>query len=783
MNEIVAGLTRAQQEAVSHIDGPLLILAGPGSGKTRVVTHRIANLLANGIAPSQIIALTFTNKAADEMRQRVQRLVPNAPVWVGTFHRFCARLLRRYASLVGLEENFTIYDSDDSLRALGESVAGSKVELSHTTPSRIAEEISRLKTALVTADQFTTAGAFARNPMLQELYPAYQRRLLSCNAVDFDDLLLHVAVLLRENPELRRTLDERYRYILVDEYQDTNFAQYAIVRALSQDFPNLAVTGDPDQSIYGWRGANVKNILDFEHDYPHVRVVRLEQNYRSTQKILSVADQLISNNRQRKHKELFTENPVGKPVRLVEYQTARDEAEQIAARISEQIREGGRRPRDIAIFYRVNSLSRQLETALRSAGIPYQIVHGLEFYQRKEIKDILAYLQLINNPRNDVAFGRIINTPPRKIGKSTLANLRTHAEHKGLPLFEAARQAGLIPTLTKRAAVHVAEFVALMDRLSLHATSPLEEIMGQVVSQTGYGEWLENSNDAEDRERMANVAELLTAAREFDEHNSGDHPLEDFLEQSALVSDSDDWEIESDRVSLMTMHSAKGLEFPVVYIVAIEHGILPHERSSHDDHQLEEERRLLFVGITRSREELQLSYARRRMFRGGDSPTITSAFLLELPRGEMEVIQPQRLCAEEESEGRGGLPWETDVYDDLPEVIDEREVVDGDFEADDIHDRPRMVRSKKPLTKPIAVKVMTAADLLGGNASPGERCSPDSFRQGMLVNHPEKGLGRIVAISGAGDRRTAVVQFFSDAAQATFVLRHSQLQPVRTSAT
>src|SRR6188768_71877 len=429
--DIFESLTEAQLAAVMHVDGPLLILAGPGSGKTRVVTHRVAHLLHQGISGKQILALTFTNKAADEMKARLARLVPLPTVWMGTFHRFCARLLRIHGSLVGLSENYSIYDMDDSRRMMAEAILDEGVDLSHTTPEAISHAISWAKNNLMGPEEYVPRRGHVVGGIVQRVYPAYQRRLLAANAVDFDDLLLHVAKLLKENPEVRRRLDERYRYILVDEYQDTNLAQYAIVRALSIDHPNLAVTGDPDQSIYGWRGANLSNILEFEKDFPSVKVVRLEQNYRSTKAILRVADELIRHNVRRKQKDLFTDNAEGQPVRLTAYPTQRDEADDIAARIALGIRKANRRPRDFAIFYRTNALSRQLEHALRDHVIPYQIVNGLEFYQRKEIKDVLAYLHLVNNPRSDVAFLRIINVPARKIGKASVGRLSDYARMKG----------------------------------------------------------------------------------------------------------------------------------------------------------------------------------------------------------------------------------------------------------------------------------------------------------------------------------------------------------------
>ena len=442
-------LNEHQQLAVTTVDGPLLILAGPGSGKTRVITHRIAHMIGEcGIAPYEIAALTFTNKAADEMRTRIERMVPDCYVWTGTFHRFCSRLLRRHASLVGLEENFSIYDSSDSLRVVKQAMKSSESE-TRIRPESIANEISRAKSACCDIENYARMVQTPLQSITAPVYEVYQSLLTDSNAVDFDDLLLHVVTMLKNSSELRQELDEHFRYILVDEYQDTNLAQYAIVRALSINHPNIAVTGDPDQSIYSWRGANIKNILEFEKDFPNAKVVRLEDNYRSTKSILRVADQLIANNRQRKHKVLRTENVEGDPVRLIAFPDQQSEAQAIAEEIRGLIKENIFQPDEIAIFYRANWLSRSIEHALRAAGIPFQIVNGYEFYQRREIKDLLAYLHLLNNPSDSVAFERVINVPPRKIGKVTVQRLKEYAQENRMALFEAARQSGLIETIKK----------------------------------------------------------------------------------------------------------------------------------------------------------------------------------------------------------------------------------------------------------------------------------------------------------------------------------------------
>ncbi len=765
-DDILKPLTPAQREAVCHVDGPLLILAGPGSGKTKVVTHRIAYLLAQGVPARQILALTFTNKAADEMKLRLDRLAPNQPVWMSTFHRFCARLLRVHAAQVGLAENFSIYDAEDSRKLLAETLRASETTITHVTPEQLAREISAAKNSLLPADCYKPRRGDPLGSLVEKIYPDYQQRLITANAVDFDDLLLHVATLLQENAQLRHDLDARYRYISVDEYQDTNFAQYAIVRALSQKYDNLSATGDPDQSIYGWRGANLDNILDFGNDFPNVHVVRLEQNYRSTGNILRVADQLIHHNRRRHEKALFTENPAGEPVRLTVYPTCRDEAHDIAATISTLIHNGQRRARDFAIFYRVNSLSRGLENALRNFNIPYQIVRGLEFYQRKEVKDILAYLHLINNPRNDVALRRVINVPPRRIGKATITQLADHARRYNLSLLDAAREAGLVEALSKRSATNVAAFVAMYDRLSLHAAAPLEEIVGRLIDESGYQEWLENSDQEEDAERLANVHELLNDAREYDVRHPEGSPLESFLEEVALSSDVDEWESETDRVSLMTLHAAKGLEFPVVFIMAVEQHFMPHNRSLEDPMMMEEERRLFFVGITRAEENLQISLACRRFLQGSPRIMVPSSFLVELPREEMDVREP---------------PGKSAFRPDLPEFEGADE--EGDFaydqtlEVDDQVSQLPETDSESPQSMPPAV--ITAAELLGESPSP-VRADPDSFRRGMVVQHPEFGLGKIVALSGAASKRRATVQFFTQDRERKFVLIHSQLQPVKS---
>jgi DNA helicase II / ATP-dependent DNA helicase PcrA len=838
MSSILADLTEVQRQAASHVEGPLLVLAGPGSGKTRVVTHRIAHLLEQGIPESQILALTFTNKGADEMRHRVARLVPGGQVWVSTFHRFCARLLRQYASLVGLDPNYSILDTDDSKTLLKRALHEADVDSRFQSPDAIVKAISSAKASTITALDYRAREGEPIDAIVANVYPLYQQALQQANAVDFDDLLLHVATLLRDNPELRGALDERYRFILVDEYQDTNLAQYAIVRSLSVIEPNLAVTGDPDQSIYGWRGANVNNILEFEHDYPNTTVVRLEKNFRSTQCIVNVAAHLIAHNVRRKRKTLFTDNPSGPLVRQTRYPTYQDEANEIAAQISQALRDGKRSPRDFAIFYRTNALSRPLEHSLRIHGVPYQVIQGVAFYQRKEVKDVLSYLQLMNNPRNDAAFLRIVNTPPRGIGKQTLLRLSEFASQHRLSLLEAASTPAFQATLAARARTALRTFADLQQQLSQLVDQPLEAIMGHLIDRSGYLEYLKSARDSADVDRAENVKELLSEAREFDARHPEGPWLEVFLERVSLVNDVDDWDEQSSCVSLMTLHASKGLEFPVVFLVGIEQGVLPHERSRHTDEGMEEERRLLFVGITRAQEELYLSHADMRLRSGSMQMAITSPFLLELPAdfvdrqgygryGMTGTFHDDALDADEDIRDEPG--WEEPVWEpgsdvgdpshvgsDMPRdtrrrranamEVDAETNVDVNMEMEgestsvrggnrnrdeDIHFDPDDFRAPPPKKRkrksPMTTgPVMTAAQMLdqsGSNSGKGAGESLERFSQGMLVNHPEYGLGTIVALAGRGKKRTATVRFFRASVESReFYLAYSPLVPVHSEA-
>lgn len=765
-NRLHEGLNEPQYQAVEHDEGPVLVLAGPGSGKTRVITHRIARLLEKNVRPSRILALTFTNKAADEMKSRIQILAPGKWVWVGTFHKFCASLLREHAPERGLERNYTIYDTDESGALLKQVIAGTRIPPG-VTQQGVQTAISWAKNAMILPEDYHAKPGSLLGETVEEVYPKYQEELKRANAVDFDDLLLHVAFLLQKNEELRAKLDERYLYVLIDEYQDTNLVQYAIARSLSRNISNLMVSGDPDQSIYGWRGANIKNILDFEDDFPQAKIIRLEQNYRSTKRILAVADQLIQNNRFRKPKTLFTDNEEGNKVRLVLGEDQQEEAESIAEEIAREIAAGTRKASDYAIFYRMNALSRNLEHALRRHGVPFQLIRGLEFYERKEVKDLIAYLQLVHNPRDTISFSRVVNEPRRGIGKTTLKKISDYGSELGLPMLEAAREflGGKTAGISAKTKKSLAGFIEMTERLQAAVSEelPVESLIALVLQETKYEDQFRLSESEEDADRLANIQELLSAARDFDafeHHDNLEDPLQAFLEQTSLSSDIDTWDSETDRVSLMTLHAAKGLEFPVVYIIAVEEGILPHERSSHKEEQEEEERRLLFVGITRAKEELRLSHTIRRGFRGSFNNSISSRFLMELPKDSMWILSEPGSLSESLKQGEDTLRvvyekganencGDSEYFEDYSEEYDDVHVEYGD-DGKPICRRPqKRKKDSKPAEK--LFSLTTGQELLKKQIA--------KFEVGTMVRHENHGIGVIDKVG----KNKVRISFFSEA--------------------
>jgi DNA helicase-2/ATP-dependent DNA helicase PcrA len=677
------------------------------------------------------------------------------------------------------------------------AIAAAGISTTHASPEQIASSISRAKNRLATPEMMEGHALSPQDTIAAKVYPVYQQQLLTANAVDFDDLLLHVAMLLRSNPELRSELDTKYKYILVDEYQDTNLAQYAIVRALSVDHPNLAVTGDPDQSIYGWRGADVNNILDFEKDYPNVKTVRLEKNYRSTPGILRAADHLIRHNQKRKQKELFTDIPEGDPVVLRIYEDGYKEADGIVDDIADRIGGGQFKASDFAIFCRMNALTRSLEHAFRSRAIPYQIVGGVEFYQRREIKDLLAYLHLINNPNHDVAFQRVVNTPTRGIGAKTVERIRDYADSHRIPLLDAAREASSIDSLAKRAKTMIGKFVTIYDRVSKRATSSLEDLIRYVVEETAYEDYLEKTAvEQQDANPMANVDEFIAAAVEFDRQHPDDGSLDLFLEQVALVADTDKFDGESERVTLMTLHAAKGLEFPCVYIIGVEDDLIPHARSKSTESEFEEERRLLFVGITRAMQRLQLSVCKRRAVRGDIRPVIPSPFLNELPLGEIKRIESASATDyfdddfgdelnQDSYPDSWDLPGENDASEeqadapefggDDPDVVQEPGfAIDSQLNDSEViggNPPTPKAKPKSKRSKPVLSGLKTGAEFLSGDQTP-----LTAYREGATVNHPDHGQGMILTVTGRGPKRTAKVQFLDG--EHSFRLAYAKLELV-----
>ncbi|QDV27590.1 ATP-dependent helicase [Aureliella helgolandensis] len=779
-SQYLAQLNESQRAAATHLDGPLLVVAGPGSGKTRVITCRIAHMIASGISPANIIALTFTNKAAQEMRSRLEQLVGPSQVWLGTFHGFCVRLLRRYARLVGLPEHFNIYDADDALALLKEAVKASDFELTHAPIGVLANRISYFKNRLVTPEILESATLSSDEYQVGQVYPFYQQALLRCGAVDFDDILMHTATLLRSNQELRQQLDERFRYVLVDEYQDTNLAQYVIVRHLCVDHPNLAATGDPDQSIYGWRGANVKNVAHLERDYPDLTVVRLQDNYRSTPEILTIADCLIQNNENRKPKELLAARQPGNPVRLAIYPTARAEAEDVADQIVALTEQGDFHPKDFGILYRTNAHSRLIEHALLRRQIEYQLIGGFRFFLRKEIKDLLAYLLLVHNPEDGIALQRAINTPPRGIGKKTVEQIASYAGKHGLSLLDACRQCVQFAMLSKRATTSLKSFLSIYDQLCSIVHGPLLDLLQVTIELTGYREHLskQKTSGEESSDIATNLDELLAEASELDREVREDQSaLEYFLEVAALQADTDKLKSDRNVVTLMTLHAAKGLEFSCVYVLAVEENILPHARSKEDSQQLEEERRLLFVGITRAKDQLQLSYAKSRGFSGQGSG-VPSSFLMELPRSEMQILDKTESSYDEYHDDDS----QDQYFDRRPVEWDEVSQVGPEEQGDlavqfdeDCQLPPEEITAS--MRKRLGRSASGRAILRVGSdfeASP-PRMNMALFQKGCLVSHPEFGSGEITATSGHGPKKSATIRFFSSGDSRTFRLSHVSL--------
>lgn len=646
MTDTMQGLNKEQLDAVQTINGPMLILAGAGSGKTKVLTCRIAHLLQQGVRPYRILAITFTNKAAAEMRERVDRMAGAAArdVWLFTFHAFCARLLRyELENLSGYANNFAIYDTSDSKNLIKQVLKEMNLDEKRFPLPAIISHISNAKNALLLPDAYAREASGYYEQQVAKIYDAYQKKLQANNAVDFDDLLLLALRLLQENPAVREKYQRKFDYLMVDEYQDTNHAQYLLTKLLAAGHRNICVVGDADQSIYGWRGADIQNILDFEKDYPDAKLVKLEQNYRSTQVILDAANAVIDNNSGRKPKNLWTANGNGSEIIYYQANDERDEARYVIENMQKlQLNEGAKLG-DMAVLYRTNAQSRVFEEMLIKSGIAYTMVGGTKFYERKEIKDALAYLRLLYNPHDSLSLLRIINVPRRGIGDATLARLQEYANASGQTLFEVVTNAADVPGLASRFANKLDELSELLFELMGEAADvPVKQLLDDVLLKTGYLEELQSSKDPQDESRVENLKEMLSVTEEFAvkcERNGEEPTLENFLADVALVADIDDAELGEEAVTLMTLHSAKGLEFPDVFLVGMEEGIFPHSRTLMDENEIEEERRLCYVGITRAEKHLFLSNARTRTIYGRTQYYTPSRFLQEVPRNLVHVIK------------------------------------------------------------------------------------------------------------------------------------------------
>ena len=797
-DQLVAGLNDAQAAAVVHRGGPLLIVAGAGSGKTRVLTHRIGHLLATGDAqPHEFLAITFTNKAAAEMRERIGDLVGQAAqrMWISTFHSSCVRILRREATHIGLKSNFSIYDATDSLRLITQIAKDADLDPRRFAPRAIRNKISSLKNELIDAEAF--AGTAAGDPWHQavaEVYKEYENRLRTANAMDFDDLIANVVHMFDAFPAILDNYRRRFRFVLVDEYQDTNHAQYRLVRQLTgapgeppgveTEGGQLTVVGDSDQSIYAFRGADIRNIIDFEHDYPDATVIRLEQNYRSTQNILDAANAVIAQNPSREIKRLWTAEGSGEKIIGYAAESESREAQWITDTIDDLMDNHGYRPADMAIFYRTNAQSRSIEERLIASGIPYRVVGGTRFYDRKEIKDALAYLRVLDNPDDDVNLRRILNEPKRGIGERAEGFVAAHQTRQQSTFMAALRDAENAPGgLAKRSLNAVNKFVQLLDDLQqLAQTESVATILEAVLEQTGMLEALRNSKDFQDESRADNLGELVGVVREFDKANP-EGTLGDFLEQVALVADADQLPDATDaegqaladhmgEVTLMTLHTAKGLEFPVVFLTGMEHGVFPHARSMADEKELAEERRLAYVGLTRARERLFVSRAEARSMWGQHQFNPASQFLSEIPA---ELIEWEREgkgtpAGAKFGAGFGGLGPDTGVrgfrYRDAQRFSGShwgaspssknygRAGTEGITEA---QERARVTKPE-PRTKVNPQKEVIAV------------------AAGDTVEHKTFGTGVVTAVQGAGDKAVAVVQF--GGSEKRLLLRYAPLKKV-----
>lgn len=720
------GLNPQQAEAVINTEGPMLIMAGAGSGKTKVLTCRVANLLQKGVRPYRILAITFTNKAAAEMRERVNNMSGPAAkdVWLFTFHAFCARFLRmEIDKLPGYGGNFAIYDTADSQNLIKQILKEMNLDDKRFQPSGILSRISNAKNALQDAAAFARQAGDFYEQKVADIYSRYEQKLQLNNALDFDDLLMLSIKLLQENKEVREKYQDRFDYLLVDEYQDTNHAQYLLTKFLAAKHRNICVVGDADQSIYGWRGADIQNILDFEKDYPDAKVIKLEQNYRSTQIILDAANAVIENNTGRKPKNLWTENKSGADIIYFQAVDERDEARFVIEQLQNLQRTENKKLGDMAILYRTNTQSRIFEEMLIKSGISYNMVGGLKFYERKEIKDIIAYLRVIFNPADSLSLLRIINVPKRGIGDASLAKIQAYAAANNVSLFEAVSNAAAIDGLSSRFVSKLDDLAGIIfELMNLANEAPVEDLIDRVLRDTGYLEELENERTPQAQSRIDNLHELISVAQEFaasEEENN----LENFLAHVALVSDIDDTELGEDAITLMTLHSSKGLEFPVVFLVGMEEGLFPHARTLMDETEIEEERRLCYVGITRAKEKLFLSSTKMRTIYGNTVTYPPSRFLQEIPARLVKTIKRQERFSALEN-----FKQVSEKYSAMPQKPT------STF-------NPHSFMPQKPVA---------AAGGTGTRFNTGDRVSHSKWGEGMVVSVKDSPDGQEVKVAFAG---------------------------------
>ena len=711
MNSLLTGLNKEQQQAVQHTEGPLLILAGAGSGKTKVLTVRIAHLLAQGINPYEILAITFTNKAAKEMKSRVEGLVGDVAnrIWLSTFHSFCAKFLRfELDNFLGYNSNFTIYDTSDSQAVIKAALKALNLDDKYYPVGAMIGAISDAKNKLLFASDFRKQARDFYQQKVADVYEYYERELRKNNALDFDDLLLVAVKLLQSNEAVLDKYSKRFRYVMIDEYQDTNHAQYLLAKLLASHWKNIAVVGDADQSIYAWRGADIQNILDFEKDYPNCTSIKLEQNYRSTKIILDAANAVIENNEGRPKKNLWTDKTEGAKIQHFTAQSEHEEAAFIGDTIAKKHDIHGVPYGDMAILYRTNAQSRVLEEALIKRALPYMMVGGTKFYDRKEIKDVLAYLRVLYNPFDDLSLLRIINVPKRSIGATTVAKLQDYARANGTSLFMTLTQLHLVDTIKGKTKEKLEEFGILIFTLVAEMEDKtVLDILESILDRTGYLAQLEESTDPQDQARAENIGELLSVAKDFQDTNPNG-TVEDFLEQVALVNDVDSFEQEESKVTLMTLHAAKGLEFPIVFLGGLEEGLFPHSRTLMNPEEIEEERRLAYVGITRAEKELYISNATTRTVFGRTSSYLPSRFIDEIPE---ELVD--------------GLRAKRKVPDDIKRHVPQH-----------------MSVTSRPVTKPI-VRNEVIAD----------------WKVGDTATHSKWGNGKVINVAGEGAGMKLTIEF------------------------